>query len=365
MFRGFERPRPGPLPSFASSLQPETAGPKRWARTFRIRALLAVALLGLLLAGCGAAAVPIVPTDIPTVTPSLTPSATRTPGQDATPTVSPTSPPMTATGGPSPTPLFGPTRASVIATATRPPNPNAPQIEFFTADVLAVAPGENLTLFWSTRNVDGATIYRLERDGSRSQLWNVPPDGSLVVSTRRSDRDRVDFVMTVGESVQRTEQSLSLPMSCPDVWFFGAGPEACAQGPAIETRLVEQAFERGRMLYVEATNQVYALFNDNLSPAWVVFDNRFDPAVHPEGEDSFVPPPGFLQPLRQLGFVWRGNDIVRNRLGLAVAPDASYDGFTQIALVSGSAESVYVSSADGSVLQLVPGGDAWQIITPS
>jgi hypothetical protein len=325
---------------------------------------LLLCLLAVWLAGCGAAAVPIVPTDIPTLTPSLTPSPSRTPGQDATPTVSPTPPPMTATGGPSPTPLFGPTRVSAAATATRPPNPNAPQIELFTADVLAVAPGGNLTLFWSTRNANSATIYRLEVDGSRSQLWNVPPDGSLVVSTRRSDRDRVDFVLTVGESTQRTEQMLTLPLSCPDVWFFGNGPEACPQGPAIETRIVEQNFERGRMIYLEATARVYALFNDNLSPAWVAFDNRFDPARDPESEESFVPPPGYLQPLRQLGFVWRGNDIVRNRLGLAISPDASYDGFAQIALVSGSAENLYVSSSDGSVLQLVPAGDAWQIITP-
>ncbi len=326
--------------------------------------LLVCALVLLVASACGAAAVPVIPTERPTDTATATPSRTRTPGVDSTPTPTSTLPPMTPTGGPSPTSLLGPTRASAVSTATRAPNPNAPRIEFFTSDVLAVAPGDNLTLFWSTRNVTGATIYRVEADGARTQRWIVPPDGSLVVPTRRSDRDQVEFVLTVGDDGQQQEQAMILPMSCPDAWFFPSGPETCPQGPPIETRLVEQLFERGRMVYVDATSRVYALFNDGLEPAWVAFDNRYDPAVHPESEPSFVPPPGYVQPIRHLGFVWRGNDAVRNRLGLGIAPEASYDGFAQVALAAGSAESVYLSSADASVLQLIPEGGAWQIITP-
>jgi hypothetical protein len=118
------------------------------------------------------------------------------------------------------------------------------------------------------------------------------------------------------------------------------------------------------MLYTERDDRVYVLFNDGLAPAWVAFDNRYDPAVHPESEASFVPPPGFVQPLAILGFVWRGNDLVRNRLGLATQPEAGYDGFVQTAAEPGGESSLYASSADGAVLQLVPGGEAWQIITP-
>jgi hypothetical protein len=212
--------------------------------------------------------------------------------------------------------------------------------------------------------VTAATIYRVERDGTRSQLWNVPADGSLAVPTRRGDRDRVDFVISAGEGAERVEQELQLPLSCPDAWFFEPGPDDCPQRPAAESRVIEQEFERGRMVFVEAADDVYVLFNDGQSPAWVAFDNRFDPATDPESEETFVPPLGFVQPLRQLGFVWRGNDLVRNRLGLGLAPESSFDGFVQSALDAEDAESVYISSGDGSVLQLVPGGDAWQIITP-
>jgi len=334
------------------------------------RALLSpvlILILSLLVSACGATAQQVIPTERPTSTATHTPSPTRTPGANSTPTPSATLPPMTATGGPSPTPLFGPTRTaeSTSVAQNRPSNPNAPRIEFFTSDVLALAPGSSVTLFWSTRGANGATIYRLNRSGVRTQLWNVPPDGSLVVATNRNDRIQVDFVLSVGEGAQRMEQTLSLPLSCPDAWFFEGGPETCPDALPQETVLVEQGFERGRMIYVAATSRVYALFNDGLPPAWVAFDNRFDPAVHPESEASFVPPPNYYQPLRQLGFVWRGNDLVRNRLGLGTAAESRYDGFVQRAATPGGEESLYISSGDGTVLLLVPGGEAWQIITPS
>jgi hypothetical protein len=323
-------------------------------------------VLLVLCAACGAAAVPLVPTDVPTPTETFTPSPTRTPGRDSTPTARPTQAATSGTSGETSTPLFGPTHTAQAANliATRDLNPNAPRIEFFTADVLSVAPGATFTLFWSTRNVSAATIYRLDRDGSRTQVWNVPADGSLAVNTRRSDREVVDFVLSITDENDQIEETLSLPLSCPDAWFFEPGPEACPQSAAMETRVIEQQFERGRMIYVEGTQRVYVLFNDGLEPAWVEFENRYDPATDPESESSYVPPPGMVQPIRQLGFLWRGSDAVRNRLGNGLAPESIYDGFAQSSGTTDSTENVYLSSADGSVLQLVPGGETWQIITP-
>lgn len=320
----------------------------------------------LLASACGAAAVPVIPTAQPTPTVTYTPTLTRTPGMGATPTVAPTRPAMTITGGPSPTPLFGPTStaAAFEPTSTRPPNPNDPRIEFFTSDVLAAAPGEEITLFWSTRGASGATIYRLDDDGLRSQLWNVPPDGRLTVQTRRRDRDVVNFILSVGEGSRQVEQLLSLPLSCPDAWFFAPPPEACPDRIPVETTIIEQEFERGRMIYLFETDRIYALFNDGFEPAWVAFENRFDPTIHPDSEPGFTPPENFVQPIRRLGFVWRGSDLVRNRLGLGLAPEVSYDGFIQAATTAEGAENLFVSSFNGQVLQLVPGGDSWQIITP-
>jgi hypothetical protein len=194
-----------------------------------------VSLLCLIAAACGAAAVPMIPTPLPTATTTYTPSPSRTPGFDSTPTARPTSSGFSATGGPSPTPLFGPTRTPVdlVETATRPPNPNAPRIEFFTSDVLAVAPGQSVTLFWSTRNVTGATIYRVDQDGVRSQLWNVPSDGNLIVPTRRSDRGEVNFVLSISDGPVRIEKPLILPLSCPDAWFFEPPPQSTLRAATV------------------------------------------------------------------------------------------------------------------------------------
>ncbi|MCB9450702.1 MAG: hypothetical protein H6672_04645 [Anaerolineaceae bacterium] len=329
-------------------------------------------MIGLLLAGlmtgCGATARQVLPTDRPTATATFTATTTRIPGPNTTPTVSTTPLFLTATGGPSPTSIFGATStpAPVTLTATLSVNPNAPVVEFFTSDVLYAAPGDAITLRWSARRATSATIYRLDKDGTRNQVWNVPPDGSLQVQTRRSERGEVDFVLNVANGVLTTEQTLTIPLTCPDTWFFQPSPLDCPAAPAQPTLLIEEPFERGRMVYIQSTNRVYVLFNDGSSPAWISFENRYDPAIHPELEESFVPPPPFVQPIRILGFVWRGNDVVRNRLGLGLDAQFEYEGFTQSAGNTGGdgATSLYMNSVDGTVLQLLPGGTAWQIITP-
>ncbi len=321
---------------------------------------IGIFLLSLAISGCGATARQVIPTARPTATQTLTPTVTPTAGIGATPTVTPRS----VASGPSPTPLFGSTNTPVVISAaiTRTPNPNAPRIEFFTTSVQQVEPGGLVTLFWSVRGARNAIIYRLDASGARGNLWNVPPDGNLPVTISRRDRGQATFLLSAGEGDLETTQSLSIPLSCPDPWFFQPAPDACPAGPAEPTSIIEEPFQRGRMLYIQSRNRVYVLFNDTRSPAWLSFENKFNPAVDKESEESFVPPPDLFQPTRIIGFVWRGNDVVRNRLGLGSAAESQYDGFIQT-VKNGDKEDLYVNSADNSVLQLLPGGDAWQIIT--
>lgn len=338
-----------------------TAGGLSLYKPVSLAALLAIALF---VTGCGATARQIIPTQRPTATITYTPSPSWTPGFATTPTATPPA----LTSGPSPTSIFGSTSTSIalLTIPTRVQNPNAPRIEFFTTDVVAVAPGKQMTLFWSVRGARGAVIYRLDANGVRGNLWNVPPDGSLVVSTARRDREQVSFLLSAGEGDLITEQTLSIPVSCPDAWFFQPAPEACPSAPAEATLLIEETFQRGRMIYIQTRNRVYALFNDGQDPQWLGFDNRYTQGVDPEMDENFESslPPGFVQPLRILGFVWRGNDLTRNRLGLGTAAEIGYDGFVQTVTGADGTENLYANSADGSVLQLLPEGSAWQIITP-
>jgi hypothetical protein len=323
--------------------------------------LLQIIVTVLLMSACDAGTELIVPTDPPTITPTFTPSPSRTPGRDATPTQRPTQIAQ-ATGGPSPTPLFGATRTPLppdFPTATRPFNPNAPRIEFFTSDPLAVQPGSSITLFWSARGVDSAVIYRLDEDGNRTQAYNVAPDGNLPLTTRSSDRGDLRFLLTIGEGANYTEEAILIPLQCPIEWFFAPPPEDCADNAPVETTIVDMTMERGRMVYIQSSDIIYALFNDGQQPSWLSFNNRYDPTIHPPRDENA--PPDMLQPLDQLGYVWRSDNDVRNRLGLGLQEAITIDGFVQTSTVRGE-EIIYISGANGVVLQVLPGNEIWQVI---
>jgi hypothetical protein len=332
-----------------------------WGRA--LVAILGVCLVNLL-GACQATATQIIPTPLPTITQTFTPSPSRTPARNITPTPRPTQAVMV--GMVSPTPLLGPTRTSApSAFATPTPrnlNPNAPRIEFFTSDPLSVEPGKVVTLYWSARGVDNAVIYRLDENGARTQVYNVAPDDSLAIQTRQRDRGELRFVLAIGANDTYIEQPLIIPLQCPVVWFFVPSPTECPSTAPEETQLFDQSFERGRMIYVASRNVIYVLFNDGAQPAWLSFENRYDPAIHPERDPNA--PPDFIQPLRQLGYLWRGTETVRNRLGLGLADEIVFDGFIQSAPISNGVESVYVSGADGTVLNMVPDGSTWLIIRP-
>jgi hypothetical protein len=332
---------------------------------------LLLGCLWLLLAGCVPAAPQVIPTARPSATATIiTPVPTEA---TATATLSFTDTPA-ATGGPSPTPLLGPTRtaAPVDSAPTRAANPNAPVIEFFRSAPEVANPGGTMTLFWSTRNVTQAAIYRLDNSGGRSFVYNVDPTGRQVITLSQRDRVQVTYELVIGNNSGQETQRLVIPLSCPIPWFFAPAPGSCPRREATPTVILEQRFERGRMFYLEDTNTLYVLYNDGSTPAWDDFANRYNPAIHPERDDAFdqtLVGTNFVQPVARLGYVWRGVDAVRNRLGRGLAPETRFDGFTQTAPSlqepgSGN-DDLFIASSDGTVLQILPGGTQWQILTPS
>jgi hypothetical protein len=330
----------------------------------RLKIFYSLIFLVLLLTACEPGTQMLVPTEPPT--PDITPTGQASPvqGINIPPTITPHLI-VESTGGPSPTPLFGALRTATpddFPTPTRPFNPNQPRIDFFTSDPLSVAPGAAVTLFWSTRNVDNAVIYRLDRDGVRSQVYNISSDGNLTINTSRSERGTLRFVLAIGEGADYIEEQISIALECPDVWFFSPAPQDCATGPAIPTRIVDMEMERGRMLYIEETNTVYTLFNDGLvgQATWLSFENRFDPERHPSRDENA--PIEWIQPINELGFVWRGDSDVRNRLGLGLREGVEYEGLIQSAPTSRNQEILYVSASTGVILQIIPGNEVWQII---
>lgn len=332
-----------------------------FTRAFTLGLLICAALL----VGCAASVEPVIPTPPPSITaiPDSTTEAAAVPTQIIeTRTPVPTVTRAEPTGGPSPTSLIGPTRTAAPAqiTNTPRPNPNAPRIEFFTADIAYVYPGDPVTLFWSVRGADRAAIYLLDDEGQRSRLWNVDPSGSLVITTNRNDRGSAEFLLTVDNGDFYVEQLLAVPLLCANSWFFQPVPQPCPGGPPLESEHVEQVFEGGRMIYVQAQDLVYVLFADGRAPGWTSFTNRYVEGESLDADPNFVPPPDRFQPTGILGLVWRGSDAVRNRLRLALGPEIAYEGALQD---DGAFEAtIYLSSSDGSILQLDPNGVSWGIL---
>lgn len=328
--------------------------------------VLLIGVLIAMLAGCGGNAQPIVVTYAPTDTP--TPLPTETPvqvasGPQATLTPVPTRPPSSPTPGPSPTSLLALTNtpAPATLTATSAPTLAGVRVEYFTTDSETARPGDNVTLFWSVRSVDYARIYRVDIDGERLSLWDVNGTGQLTVSTGTDDRDVARFLLEADAGSGTVEQLLLIPLSCPEVWFFGPAPDACPAAPPQVSIEAEQTFERGRMIWVDTDDRIYVIFEDGLSPAWAQYPDNFREG-DPDRDESLVPPPGLQQPVRGFGLVWRTNERVRERLGWATTPEVSFEGMLQTDSPEPSVATLYLRMRDGGIVALDSFTNEWEII---
>jgi hypothetical protein len=333
------------------------------------RSLCGLGLLVLGLVACGGNAEPPIATLEPIRTATATPAPTATPRAAAlvvTSTPAPTSNLLSSpTPGPAPTLPVAPTLSPmpVTLTATRVPTLAGVSIEYFTTDSESVIPGDNVTLFWSVRGADQTRIYRVDAQGERIWRWDVAQSGKLTVATRAEDRNVARFVLaaTLGDS--EIEQPLLIPMECPEVWFFDPAPVACPAGPPQITTEAEQTFEHGRMIWVDTLDRIYVIFDDGNVPSWAQYPDNFTEG-DPEQDESLVPPPGLLQPIRGFGMIWRSNPRVQARLGWATTPEVAFDGMVQADSVELSVASLYLRGRDGSIIALDAFNDEWEILPP-
>ena len=332
-----------------------------WERGRGIAVLMALTIA---LSACGADAEPLVPTARPSATITLT--ATFAPTDVPTVTVYQFA---TATPGPSPTPLIGPTSTLLDLTpsATLPPLPAAPgslNIEYFTTDAQNVHAGDTLTLYWSITGADHAVIYRLNPDGTHDQFWQVGRSGSLIVATRPTDSNTARFGITVGDSINRLDQTLTVPIGCASTqWFFSPAPDGCPAAPPQFSPAAQETFERGQMVWIGNQGRIYVLFNDGKKPGWAVYADTFKDG-QPDRDPSLNPPPNLSQPIRGFGLVWRAQAHVRDRLGWATGSELGFDGTYQSDSVAVPNATMYMSSRDKNVFQLSGKDQTWKLIVP-
>jgi hypothetical protein len=115
-------------------------------------------------------------------------------------------------------------------------------------------------------------------------------------------------------------------------------PPSAFPTPRVEIiTVVEQVFEKGRMLWFRESRRVWVLVGDNVDPdrgEWLCYEDtyldseiEFDPEFNPaEGTTtlSTFPDAVVQQPIRGFGKLWRENDDLRDRVDWALASEVEH-----------------------------------------
>ena len=238
-----------------------------------------------------------------------------------------------------------------------------PQILSFTANVPIADPGETITLSWETSHATAVTLYHLV-GGIFGSFWEVAPTGSMTYTISTSSRNYETFALYAsGYEEMYASASLTVPLTCPFTWFFSPEPDVCPQEAALLSASAEQQFEHGVMIWVGAEDRIYVLFDDTMyTDGWNVYEDNWQEG-DPIDDPSIVPPPGFYQPQRGFGLVWREQLQVRARLGWALAPEMG--GSTAVQRTSYyKYNHTYLKALDNNVWHLLPERSDWEKLIP-
>lgn len=237
---------------------------------------------------------------------------------------------------------------------------SAPRILSFTADVEIADPGDTIELAWETENATTVTLYHLLPTLQLGQFWQVTATGTMTYTINDWTRNVERFYLVAdNDSFPATSAMLSITLTCPYDWFFSPAPDICAQNAAVISPGAEQHFEHGLMLWVEAEDRIYVLYDqDQYTSRWEIFTDEWEEG-DPVEDPSLTPPPGLYQPQRGFGLVWREGSLVRDRLGWALAPETGYETATQRTSYA-RYNDIYIRAQDGNVWRLLPEKSGWE-----
>jgi len=239
--------------------------------------------------------------------------------------------------------------------------PPGPHITAFYADVETADPGQTILLTWTSYGAMTGTLYWLLPTGQFGNFWTVDPNGSMPYAIPETWRNFEHFTLYVNDAEGRTDSAyLNIPLTCPDTWFFQPAPSDCPASPPLYSVGAQQLFEHGVMLWVGEEDRIYVIYDDGGVGAWSVFTDEWEEG-DPIDDPSIVPPPGFYQPVRGFGLVWREQWNVRERLGWATAPEQSYETAVQCTS-RWKYNDTYIRAFDGGTWRLGPEGGSWEYL---
>jgi hypothetical protein len=300
-----------PPASATLAVTPDRALTGQWATV----AALATALPDSLTAAAAATATPRA-----SRTPRPSPAATLS--GSATPAVSATLPPRAT-----PLPTQAPSRSPTALTPTA--TPSARLLAFSAAPDL-IDPGQSVALSWEVIG-SRAEICALEPHGvvQPGGCLTLPLSGTVTLATAPRVRYWARFSLRAYDDDPATFDpyaEVAVPVRCPDAWFTGAPPGGlgdwnCPAGPARATAGAAERFEFGGMYWLAEPDEILVYWDGHQAHV------RDLPQDQPEADPSLEPPPGFYQPVRGFGLVWRGLTdlgLMRPVLGWAVEPEHPY-----------------------------------------
>jgi hypothetical protein len=303
-------------------------------------------------------------TDTPAATGRATAAATKTstrPPAAPTRTVTVTASATASATRPAPSPTA--TQVPPAATVAVSPTPAA-VISYFRAVPAEADPGDTINLEWATANAATVTLWRMAPTGQFGQWWDVEASGSFAYAIDPSERNRVTFALFAGDETSGYQSTtVEVILRCTAEWFFANAPDICPADAAVVSAGAVQIFAQAIMVWVQAEDMIYILFQDGNYPPWYSYTDEWDPG-EPEIDPSLEPPPGFYQPVRGFGLLWREDANLRERLGWAMNPEFSYTVSVQRTSFP-KYNDTYLSAPDGYIWRLKAERSGWEVITPN
>ncbi len=149
----------------------------------------------------------------------------------------------------------------------------------------------------------------------------------------------------------------SSPTACTFDYFFEFNSDInearCPSSTPVVSNAAGQDFEGGRVLWYQAagvydTPTLYVIYN---SGAWEAYPDQWNVSL-PFDDPNLTPPDDRVQPVAGIGYLWRTNDTVRDRLGWAYEDEAAFTGRRQEPQL-GAGTATYTLYIDHGVRGLV------------
>lgn len=188
--------------------------------------------------------------------------------------------------------------------------------------------------------------------------WNALHDAGVVTFRVPMEAGTLSPIRVLLSVDGRLLGEQQLYVRCDHAWFFTPRVERCPFAPVRATPAAAQRFERGVMIWLQATNSIYVLYAAPASGAGdgerVQRMERFDDRNAESASEPAAPaasPEDRSFPARGFDLAWRSAVNVRRKLGRALEPARSYTACFGYAFGGGKSMRMYVTTPDDRLLE--------------